>query len=102
MEVCVILDCVDHYDIELLVPLVVPFDLILAFESDYKWNGEYEKNFFDIKSDKIVLSENRIEVFDKVFENIEMVNVEYKNEEIDYEIHEGRKGIASEYENEGK
>ncbi|OQS54263.1 hypothetical protein EHP00_2207 [Ecytonucleospora hepatopenaei] len=38
----------------------------------------------------------------KVMESREYQGVEYKGEEEDYEIHEGRKGIAADYKEEGE
>ncbi|KAM0688097.1 hypothetical protein COBT_000648 [Conglomerata obtusa] len=100
-EVVVVVDCQPHFDIDLLVPLLVPFDVLLSFDETFMWRGEYDLNFFDVCGDKIVKVENSIEILDKVYDKISLVNVDYENEELDCEIYEGRKGIANEYENEG-
>ncbi|KAM0678539.1 hypothetical protein BDAP_000942 [Binucleata daphniae] len=97
----VVVDCQDHYGVGLLVPLVTPFDILLAFDLCYKWNGEYNKNYFEVTQDQIVKTENSIELLNKKLESIELVSVNITKEESDDEIYEGRRGIASEYEFEG-
>lgn len=48
IECTVLVDCdyYTHFDINIGMPVVVPFELVLAFD-DVEWNGKYDVNTFD-------------------------------------------------------
>lgn len=100
-EVIVLVMCENCFPFEndVMVPVVCPFDVQMAFD-EFEWDGSYKPNRFDtVECDKLVKFSNNIRLwndFKKVFIYVE------KEVEGDDEVGEGRNGIASGYENEGK
>lgn len=105
IEVVVLITCPQFFDFDLdvIVPIVAPFEVQLAFSED-EWDGGYEPNKFNPsykQSNEIVVFENKIDILRREVMKREIVAVPYEVSEDCSEILDGRCGIASGYENEG-
>lgn len=104
IECTVILDCEysDHFHIPLSMPLIVPFELYVAFGD---WQGEYDKNVCPLKNDQLdfdVKTTNLIPIEyctgDLIKRNeIQAVSFHVEDENDDM-IYDGYSGIAGDYE----
>lgn len=107
IEVVVLITCPSmfEFDMEVFVPVVTPFEVQLAFCGDENWDGHYETNRFEPNqnsSNDIALIENKIDILRTKFIKNNNVSVSYCIENETDSIVDGRRGIASIYDNEDK
>lgn len=86
---------------DLHIPVLSPFS-VECFITE-KWNDQYNRNSFDLSENKEVAIQSHLKGHaGELMEKRWFKGVVYETEEEDFNIYEGKKGIATEYENEGK
>lgn len=98
LDCVVLVDCpVFQWTFSLHIPVITPFGAERAFSNE--WKADYDRNCFASSSSRELVIKSRAS---EIMESRLFRGAVYKNDEEDMSIHAGRKGIASEYENEGK
>ncbi|ORD94170.1 hypothetical protein ECANGB1_1086 [Enterospora canceri] len=108
IECIILVDCpLFECDIPLHIPVISLFSMCRGI--DKEWVGvNYKQNSVEIKLNQRELNSRMSDLVIRKTEVAEILKqrdfqgVEYKKDDCDYEIHEGRKGIASSYETEGE
>ncbi|KAK6089756.1 hypothetical protein P3W45_001258 [Vairimorpha bombi] len=102
IDTLVLIDCpvFDNYKIDVTLPILSPADV--QYILTQKWDSNYNTNNFNVvlenTEDKDIC---KYEGAGKLILDSEFFGIEYGNpDKNDYEIHEGKKGVASEYEHE--
>ena len=98
LDCIVLVDCpLFQCDLNLHIPVLSPFSVDCAINN--KWSDIYDKNVLvGTESKVLAISSFASELMVKR----EYQGVLFTNDENDMSIHQGQKGIASNYENEGK
>ncbi|KAM0680974.1 hypothetical protein GINT2_000756 [Glugoides intestinalis] len=98
LDCIVLVDCpMFQQNISLHIPVLSPFSVECAINRE--WKHQYDRNGFQENKEKaIVLQTYSAEIM----ENRWFKGAIFNNEEEDMTIYEGRKGIATEYANEGE
>lgn len=107
VECVVIVDCqyFNYFHIDIHLPIVVPFELNLAF-SGREWNGEYDINSFEFDDEGInncrdLITQELYSTGELVKKN-ECQSVDFFDEGHDVQIYDGLDGIAGSYKQVSK
>lgn len=100
IDTIILIDCpaFDNLEIDVSLPILTPADVQYILSND--WDGSYDQNKF-----AYVVPENeknivKYEGAGKLLLESEFFGIQYENENKILEIHEGKRGVPKEYENE--
>lgn len=100
IDTIVLIDCpsFNNLEIDLPLPILTPSDLQYILSK--KWDSSYDQNRFDFIVKNNQKSICKYDGAGKLILESEFFGIQYESKERILEIHEGKRGIPKEYENE--